>query len=453
MTEHVDLTEDGVFQDRGIHYYSSNQADDEKSQPVICWLGNAWKSPEYLRQRSEELHRYERLLSPDDKKEQKLDWTSYRFNGDYDGDTIYYKTNDNTISSSTIRVNSSTSAVVTTTSWDINDTNVYLIPRNTYRYSINAYARNSTTLNNYSDTVKYVLQYVTDSAPKEISREERLEGIRLDLWGTTQLPITEKDVFKISSKFLYDPLPWKREQIHRKDELDEEELPQFFPWFPKPYTPYGEEESALKVYRKEIHIFNESIRTTKGNPSEIFARIGENDPWNDWTSWIKEGEDGSLEYSYEEKILPWMYDTEANHSSTDGSAILLPSKMLPVKETSSSFTESIRACLPWMIDMIRDVWKETISPNLIEEYFKDQWHFITIPDLREKWYEGNQDEDVIEISNDGTFTINSNAINASNIRANGIQVDLNNFFPTYATYSSTTTNTVRPISITDWTVL
>ena len=64
MIERVDLTEDSVFQDNGIHMYSSDQTPNKKSQPVICWLGDAQNSPKFLRARSEEFRKFETLIVP-----------------------------------------------------------------------------------------------------------------------------------------------------------------------------------------------------------------------------------------------------------------------------------------------------------------------------------------------------------------------------------------------------
>ncbi len=441
MIERVDLTENSVFQDNGIHLYSSDQNPNKKTQPVICWLGNGRNSPEYLRKRSEEFQRYEALIVPKEEPKEEYSWSDFTLSSDYDGDTIYYRMNDSALTNSTIRLNSNVSTI-TSTSWTIGNTNLYMNSGSSIQYTFNSTNNYTITTNHSPNTVKCMVEYVMDSTGDEIIKDTSLENLRLELWGSRYLPITEKDIFRMASKDMCQPLPWKPTDINREDPFDSKGIPDLFPWFPKPYVTYNEEETALQMYASQIRRYNESLRIIKGNPAAIFAGIGKND------SWFNRIYD---EDEFSDNVLPWRYEEEFEQGITDDDMILSPSEIHIERETYSVITESIRTCLPWMIDMLRDVWRQTITMQLIEDYFKDQWHFITIPELREKWYEGKQVNDAIEDSVNGTFTINSNAISTSSIRANDVRINVNSFYPTYSTY--TTTNRVTRPSNTDWTIV
>ena len=434
MIERVDLTEDSVFQDNGIHMYSSDQTPNKKSQPVICWLGNAENSPKFLRARSEEFQKFEALIVPKEEPKKVTGCPDPDLSVDYDGDTIYYRIN----TGSTLNSNISTTIPI---SWTIGNT----VFGSSIQYSSNSTNTYTITTNYSPTTVKYTGNYLMDSTGGEIQKDTALENLRLELWGCGYLPITEKDIFQMSSKEIQQPLPWKPVDISREDSFVSKGIPQLFPWFPKPYRSYGEEENALQMYANQIRRYNESLHFIKGNPDEIFAGIGKDKSW--FHLIYKEEETSDID-------LPWRYEEEFEQGITDDNRILSPSEIHIEKETYSDITESIRTCLPWMIDMIRDVWRETISMHLIEDYFKDQWHFITIPELREKWYEGKQLDIAIDNSVQGTFTINSNEISTSNIRVNDAQINrinVNSIIPTYSTF--TTTNRVAPLSITDWTIV
>lgn len=432
MIERVDLTEDSVFQDNGIHFYSSDQTPNKKSQPVICWLGDAQNSPKFLRARSEEFQKFEALIVPKEEPKKVTKWSDPDLSADYDGDTIYYRLNTGG-TLNTLNTNLSTNIPI---SWTIGNT----VFGSSIQYSFNSTNTYTITTNYSPTTVKYTGNYLMDSTGGEIRKDTALEDLRLELWGCEYLPITEKDIFQMSSKEIRQPFPWKPIDINRENSFVSKGIPQLFPWFPKPYS-----QTTLQMYANQIQRYNESLHFIKGNPAAIFAEIGKD------KSWFR------LIYDEEETSdigLPWMHEEEFEQGITDDNRILSPSEIHIKNETYSDITESIRTCLPWMIDMIRDVWRETISMHLIEDYFKDQWHFITIPELREKWYEGKQLDIAIDNSVHGTFTINSNAINTSNIRVNDAQItriDANSLIPTYSTF--TTTNRVARLSITDWTIV
>ena len=279
MIERVDLTEDSVFQDNGIHFYSSDQTPDKKSQPVICWLGDAQKNPNFLRARSKEFQKFEALIVPKEEPKKVTKWSDPDFSADYDGDTIYYRVNTRSTlnrlniggTPNTLNTNLSTIPI----SWTIGNT----VFGSSNQYSFNSTNTYTITTKYSPTTVKYTGNYLMDSTGGEIRKDTSLEDLRLELWGCGYLPITEKDIFQMSSKDIRQPLPWKPTDINLEDSYVSKKIPQLFPWFPKPYSSYGEEETALQRYANQIRRYNESLHFIKGNPAAIFAGIGKDESW------------------------------------------------------------------------------------------------------------------------------------------------------------------------------
>lgn len=80
-----------------------------------------------------------------------------------------------------------------------------------------------------------------------------------------------------------------------------------------------------------------------------------------------------------------------------------------------NYTEWIQAILPWMFDMIRDTWRSSISPELVNEYMSTHWYEFTIPEYREKWFHNEDKEPVntIQFLSDSVqnIAITNNTIN------------------------------------------
>lgn len=466
MVERVDLTEDRVFQGSNIRIRSEKE---EVTHQVICWLGKDYSSPETLREKAKDNHRYEQELIHESTPDDSFGgWRSYRLSGaDGDGDTVYYKINPNDITSSYVMLSntngSRTTAGTNITSWTTSDTGTTIRMNNTtyqYNYRYDSLApMNYLTSNGNPNIISYSIRYDNDIDVREPTREERLREVQYLLWGSAG---SQPKLFRCNTEEL-DPFPWYSVLRHERamHQRPKQESTKIFPWFPEMYIQMGREEESFENYKKELYVFNKSLRTTKGNPAEIFDKIGVNDPYDNWTSWIEIREDGSFDYPDNGEPLPWIYEYGGgweNYSVTDGNYVVSPSDLHNPVETSSIYTEAIRDCLPWMIDMLRDVWRETINQDLVEDYFKDHWHFITIPELRDRWYEGTsekkEEETHLNWSVDGTFTINSNASTMITTGTSNRLTNLNiaELHPaSFARYDVETD--ARPQAVTEWTIV
>ena len=60
-----------------------------------------------------------------------------------------------------------------------------------------------------------------------------------------------------------------------------------------------------------------------------------------------------------------------------------------------------------MFDMIRDTWRRSISPELVNEYMSAHWYEFTIPEYREKWFhnENKEPTNVIQSLSDSVQNI------------------------------------------------
>lgn len=88
---------------------------------------------------------------------------------------------------------------------------------------------------------------------------------------------------------------------------------------------------------------------------------------------------------------------------------------VPPKDPIRNYTEWIKEILPWMFDMIRDTWRHSISPELVNEYMSTHWYEVTIPEYREKWFHNENKEPVntIQFLSDSVqnIAITNNTIN------------------------------------------
>lgn len=67
------------------------------------------------------------------------------------------------------------------------------------------------------------------------------------------------------------------------------------------------------------------------------------------------------------------------------------------KDPIKNYTQWIQEILPWMFDMIRDTWRISISPELVNEYMSTHWYEVTVPEYREKWFHNENKEPAITI--------------------------------------------------------
>ena len=110
----------------------------------------------------------------------------------------------------------------------------------------------------------------------------------------------------------------------------------------------------------------------------------------------------------EDKLFPWKVKPTANWIDTwelfvdNNSGLpwdptdkaITDHDYVESKDPIRNYTEWIQAILPWMFDMIRDTWRSSISPELVNEYMSAHWYEFTIPEYREKWFHNDNKEPV-----------------------------------------------------------
>lgn len=163
------------------------------------------------------------------------------------------------------------------------------------------------------------------------------------------------------------------------------------------------DDSGMEEYKRRIHrqtvleeLWGSSYRPfdqipLKSNSTEMF-------PW----------ETEKEESIQEDKLFPWEVKYTANRLHT-WELFVDKDNVLPWDPTDKSitdhdyvepkdpirnYTEWIQAILPWMFDMIRDTWRSSISPELVNEYMSAHWYEFTIPEYREKWFHNENKEPV-----------------------------------------------------------
>lgn len=110
----------------------------------------------------------------------------------------------------------------------------------------------------------------------------------------------------------------------------------------------------------------------------------------------------------EDKLFPWKVKPTANWIDTwelfvdNNSGLpwdptdkaITDHDYVESKDPIRNYTEWIKEILPWMFDMIRDTWRSSISPELVNEYMSTHWYEFTIPEYREKWFHNENKEPV-----------------------------------------------------------
>lgn len=85
------------------------------------------------------------------------------------------------------------------------------------------------------------------------------------------------------------------------------------------------------------------------------------------------------------------------------------------KDPIRSYTRWMNEILPWMYEMIRDTWRSSISPELVNEYMSSHWYEFTIPEYRERWFhnENKAQPNMIQFLSDSlqNIVINNSTIN------------------------------------------
>lgn len=307
----------------------------KETQPLICWLG-----------RSLDIDQLRKLAKRNHELEQQLVPKSYFTEEKFEKALVYSEINNiylhvdrgsevETRYTTWTNLNSTTSTSSTIT-YTFGNTTMYI--DGIYNSSGTSYTSSydsNTTFRKYVVTT----DNYSECTEQKDDTDEKMKELREYLWGCSNRPTMElpigtvcmKNEFSIDS-YGNPKFPWD----NREDEISRYHEPidksKMFPWQPT----YVDDQ---------------------------MFEIPDNDFWD-------MGEPAITDDNY---VIP----------------------MEPTIETNSKFTNRIADIIPWMVDMIRDTWRQTISQDLIDEYFTDQWYNMTDPKYRDRWFSGKQKEEEV----------------------------------------------------------
>lgn len=176
------------------------------------------------------------------------------------------------------------------------------------------------------------------------------------------------------------------------------------------------DESGMEEYRKRK--FRQSVLAELwGSSYRPFDQIPLKSKSTEMFPWETKKE----ESIQEDKLFPWDDRPTANRLHTwelfvDNDDILpwdptdkaiTDHDYVEPKDPIRNYTEWIQEILPWMFDMLRDTWRRSISPELVNEYMSTHWYEFSIPEYREKWFhnENKEPENVIQFLSDSVQNI------------------------------------------------
>lgn len=347
----VDLTESRDFS----NLYTFNE---KVSKPVICWLGDSWYDLDYLRERSKACAENDRrLIRKVTKPEQFTTYNLYNT----------MRTYRSTSSSISFSQTSSTPDVVidnwTTTFTLSGNVNYSTTSSNNIVWAIgDSHEPTMVYIKDDYNKTKYNVTYYGDSHTEEdpeVKKRFMAYSVYDDLWGHHERPFDEVPLSKMKSDPIhYDLFPWKTNDVHysvyREDENN------WLPWY----------ASAWKMIQRCTpeairHHFQNHWNALNYNYAEIEATL---DIVNDINHWG---------YYDEDDPFPW---DPGVHTVTDGSHLL---KEEPDME---NYSERIHDVAPWIVDMLRDTWRNYITQKLVDEYMSAHWYDFTLPAYQEKWF-------------------------------------------------------------------
>lgn len=389
----VDLTERGEFQKSSIHII-------EEYTGILPWY-SSYVGPKQLREYVNSQHEYEKQLIH---KEKSVNW----------------------IQAQSILTSSYGWSYQITPSSSTSGTYLYYSPSQTssyHTYQI-TYAGNDrvsvqipedyllkTTTGNRVNTYTIAYDKNRNWRSPEETLEDKLQKIRETLWGMGDRPKIEGVV---KSKESRKPYPW---HMDNTEELQLDYFRGIFPWYPM-YSRNVSSDIVFHTYKDVVERFDQATKFVQGEFNEAFDDIV-----------------NTLQYPSIYPSLAYLENSELRESFPweigDQAIIDLPlSDLIEESDKQPSYTDEIRDCLPWMIDMLRDVWRTTISRKLIEDYFKDHWYQITIPELQKKWFNGDignpkQNPSSIGLGNSHLIA-NWNSLNLSIAPTNSITTIGNN---------------------------
>lgn len=389
----VDLTERGVFQKSSIHTI-------EECTGILPWY-SSYVGPKQLREFVNSQYEYEKQLIH---KERSVDWvkgqevltSSYGWN--------YQITSSSSTSGTYLYHSPSQTSPYHTyqITYAGNDRISVQIPEDYLLKTING---------NRVDTYTITYDKNRNWKQPEETFEDKLQKIRETLWGVRDHPKIEGVV---KSKESRKPYPWYADNT---EELQSDYFQEIFPWYPM-YSRNVSSDMVFKAYKDAVERFDQATKFVQGEFIEAFHDLV-----------------NTLRYPSNYPSVAYLENSELRESFPweigDRASIDLPlSDLIEESDERPSYTDEIRDCLPWMIDMLRDVWRTTISRKLIEDYFKDHWYQITIPKLQKKWFNGdteNPKQNPSSIGLGNSYLIpNLNSLNLSIAPTNSITTIGNN---------------------------
>lgn len=297
--------------------------------PVICWYGHS-NDLDYLKNKIKLAQTRDTELVP--KKEFNLDnmglddTITYTIRTNSNGGQTYY------IDTTSLNTTSSYTSYISTTS-----TNNWTVSYQTSTETSYTY----TSGNAYS-TIR--VNYKTHA----YTEQSMLEEVREKLWGTSKLPIDEVPFNKQRAK---DSIAWNLTPvINIKEDRDPTDI---FPWYSHHRCRFDSFVETLIRHWMDLK-FHPTRATISFDDIIDEKRVH-------WDNQYYQDVDYPWDFGYEEKQ----------------------------PEKPETFTEYIHDVAPWMVDMLRDVWRHSISPDLVAEYFTYNWHNMTVPYYKKKWFESS----------------------------------------------------------------
>ena len=169
------------------------------------------------------------------------------------------------------------------------------------------------------------------------------------------------------------------------------------------YDTNTSDDSGMEEYKRRIHR-QTVLEELWGSSYRPFDQIPLKSNSTGMFPWETEKE----ESIQEDKLFPWEVKHTANWLHTwelfvDKDNVLpwdptdkaiTDHDYVESKDPIRNYTEWMQEILPWMFDMIRDTWRSSISPELVNEYMSAHWYEFTIPEYREKWFHNENKEPV-----------------------------------------------------------
>ena len=206
--------------------------------------------------------------------------------------------------------------------------------------------------------VTYYGDFHTEEDP-ETRKRLMAYSVYDDLWGHHGRAFDEVPLSKMKRDSIhYDLFPWESNDVHypvyREDENN------WLPWYASAWKMI--QRCTLEAIR---HHFQNHWNALNYNYAEIEATLDTVNDINHWGCYDKDD--------------PFPWDPGA-HTVTDGS------RLLKEEPDMENYSDRIHDVAPWMVDMLRDTWRNYITQKLVDEYMSAHWYDFTLPAYQEKWF-------------------------------------------------------------------